>query len=294
MRTRKPELFIFGGGMLIGIIIGYLVSKYLVASPEATKPKITIEKPMHDFGSVAPGKILEHNFIIKNEGKSPLIISRIRKSCSSCTNVNIMDNLIPPNKKTFLKVSIITPKSRSFIKDFLAIHSNDPNEPIKFVFLTARIVPFIEVVPSVVNFGIVETSELPVNQELTVYQNSQNDLNNHSRINIENNLRNFIIGSKKEENIWELTLNKDSPIGPIDGRVIIESGSKEVPNIEVPILGKVIGDIYLKPEELFYGIIDPKKGAEQNIQICCRNTTIREVTVISKSSTLEKILDIKL
>jgi len=41
-------------------------------SPPAAGPKIVFPEPIHDFGTVARGASVSHNFKVRNEGSAPL------------------------------------------------------------------------------------------------------------------------------------------------------------------------------------------------------------------------------
>lgn len=50
----------------------------------ANVAKMAFDQPMHDFGTVDEGEIVEHDFHFTNSGKKPLIISTANSTCG-CT-----------------------------------------------------------------------------------------------------------------------------------------------------------------------------------------------------------------
>ena len=47
-------------------------------------PKISLDKEVHDFGTINEGDVVETEFIVTNSGQSPLLISDAKGSCG-CT-----------------------------------------------------------------------------------------------------------------------------------------------------------------------------------------------------------------
>ncbi len=41
-------------------------------------PELVLEETVHDFGQVKQGDVLEHSFVIRNQGTAPLQIKNVR------------------------------------------------------------------------------------------------------------------------------------------------------------------------------------------------------------------------
>ncbi len=102
------SLFIFVGGLLA----------------QNNKAVITASKPEHDFGVIkeANGKVT-HTFVIKNTGKSPLVITRVVTACG-CTTPSYETEPIAPGKESKIVVTF-NPAGRpgQFVKS-IAVYSN--------------------------------------------------------------------------------------------------------------------------------------------------------------------------
>jgi hypothetical protein len=57
------------------MIIGLNVTGKVLAQP---KPKIVVDSAFHNYGEVLRGEKVSHAFVIKNEGKAPLIIKNAK------------------------------------------------------------------------------------------------------------------------------------------------------------------------------------------------------------------------
>ncbi len=48
------------------------------ASEVTAQPSIQVKQPDYDFGMILEGTVIEHEFTVKNTGKVPLNIERVR------------------------------------------------------------------------------------------------------------------------------------------------------------------------------------------------------------------------
>lgn len=94
---------------------------------------------------------------------------------------------------------------------------------------------------------------------------------------------------------WELsvTLPEDFPLGPISGRIILEL-STIFPPIKIPLLGKVIGDAYASPDELYFGIINVKERKNYEIEVRNRKGSISDAKIDFITPSLKEFLQTKI
>lgn len=79
----KKVLFIFSFLLISGIIaIAQTTPTPQHENPDA--PVILFEEMLYDYGTIEQGGDGNHNFIYKNTGKEPLVLSKVRSSCG-CT-----------------------------------------------------------------------------------------------------------------------------------------------------------------------------------------------------------------
>ncbi|WP_136083366.1 DUF1573 domain-containing protein [Pontiella desulfatans] len=53
-----------------------------VAIPSLARPKLGCESPKYDFGTVIGQEKIPHEFILKNTGDEPVVVSRIKTCCN--------------------------------------------------------------------------------------------------------------------------------------------------------------------------------------------------------------------
>jgi len=61
------------------------------------QPKIVLPATYHDFGLIGARAVVEHRFMVRNDGEGPLTISRAYTTCG-CTTAEFTARVIPPGK----------------------------------------------------------------------------------------------------------------------------------------------------------------------------------------------------
>lgn len=93
-------------------------------------PQIKFNEEKWDFGKTKQGKVLNHVFVFKNEGDSPLIIDKVLTSCG-CTAALVSEKKILPGKKGEIKVTLNTRGYEGNLSKYIYVESNDPDHPQK-------------------------------------------------------------------------------------------------------------------------------------------------------------------
>lgn len=78
---------------------------FVMAQQTVTPPPETIQmsETTYNFGKIAQGKPVTHNFVITNTGKEPLKLDNVQASCG-CTTPEWSRDAIAPGKSTTIKV----------------------------------------------------------------------------------------------------------------------------------------------------------------------------------------------
>ena len=106
----------------------------------AQEPVITFEKTEHDFGNIneADGRVTTE-FVFKNEGMAPLILSNVRASCG-CTTPTWTKEPIEPGKTGSITVTYNPNGRPGRFQKTVTITSN-ATEPTKKVFIKGEVIP---------------------------------------------------------------------------------------------------------------------------------------------------------
>ena len=100
-------------------------------------PQISVDKEVHDYGTMAQGGNGTCEFIVTNSGDQPLIITNCKGSCG-CTVPKCDTTPIPPGGKTTVTVKYDT-KRVGPINKSVTISSNATNTPEKIVRIKGTI-----------------------------------------------------------------------------------------------------------------------------------------------------------
>lgn len=94
-------------------------------------PMISLDKEVHDYGTIAQGANGTCEFIVTNTGDAPLILTSCKGSCG-CTVPKCETEPIKPGQKTSITVKYDT-KRVGPINKSVTISSNATNTPEKIV-----------------------------------------------------------------------------------------------------------------------------------------------------------------
>ena len=100
-------------------------------------PQISIDKDVHDYGTINQGDNGECVFMVTNNGNSPLIISTCKGSCG-CTVPQCPKEAIPPGGSAEIKVKYNTNRVGPINKS-VTITSNASNEPRKVIRISGNV-----------------------------------------------------------------------------------------------------------------------------------------------------------
>ncbi|MCS6790063.1 MAG: DUF1573 domain-containing protein [Bacteroidia bacterium] len=113
----------------------------------AKAPKAAFSVMEFDGGEVLEGQMVEYRFIVRNEGKSDLIIESVKASCG-CTAVEPTEKVLKPGKSTEI-VARFDSKGRSgFQHKTITVETNDPLNPRALLHLKANVVSTSNFSPS--------------------------------------------------------------------------------------------------------------------------------------------------
>jgi hypothetical protein len=110
-------------------------------SPEqlATAPDIQFKETSFDFGDVKHGEKVEHAFRISNDGKSNLILRKVRTSCG-CTASKPDKEVLKPGETANIPVSFNTRGRNGRQNQSITVYSNDPKKSTMLLRISATVV----------------------------------------------------------------------------------------------------------------------------------------------------------
>jgi hypothetical protein len=114
----------------LAFVVG-LISFTSAQTQVVSGPSITVDKEVHDYGTIPFGGNGQCEFKVTNTGTEPLILSKCKGSCG-CTVPTCEPNPIAPGQSSNITVKYDT-KRAGVINKSVTITSNAINEPTKVV-----------------------------------------------------------------------------------------------------------------------------------------------------------------
>jgi hypothetical protein len=116
----------------------------------ATGPAISLDRTSYDFGDVRVGKVVSDQITVTNMGDTPLIVDDIRSTCA-CTSGLVASRAIGPGQQTEVTIMFNASGQGPGRKTHaLLIHSNDLNNPMVQIQVSANVVQQVGLEPSTI------------------------------------------------------------------------------------------------------------------------------------------------
>ena len=111
---------------------------YTLAHSQEMKPEISFEKTVIDYGTVNKGDNGVREFVFKNSGNAPLIISNVKSTCG-CTIPKKPEKPILPGESDKIQVKYDT-KRVGFIRKSITVTSNAASSPTTILKIKGQVV----------------------------------------------------------------------------------------------------------------------------------------------------------
>ena len=105
------------------------------------KPEISFEKTVIDYGTVNKGDNGVREFVFKNSGNAPLIISNVKSTCG-CTIPKKPEKPILPGESEKIQVKYDT-KRVGFIRKSITVTSNAASSPTTILKIKVKLLIII-------------------------------------------------------------------------------------------------------------------------------------------------------
>jgi len=151
--------------MKLALTFIMIFSNILLA--QKISPKIFFNKNNYDFNNVKQNQIIKHNFVLKNNGTSKLVLRDVKSSCE-CMATMPLKKIIAPGDSTVISLVFNTKSKIGFQRQHAYIFSNDPQKPEYRLTIEANIIldekekeqlPQIKLPYNTYNFGNVKKGE---------------------------------------------------------------------------------------------------------------------------------------
>ncbi len=103
--------------------------------------RITCAETTHDFGDVLEGETVSHAFVLRNEGRAPLHLTRVDGS-TACSAPSVPGALFPGGEAA-LVVTCHAGARQGPVSERVLVHSDDPSAPTLELRVQAHVEPLL-------------------------------------------------------------------------------------------------------------------------------------------------------
>jgi hypothetical protein len=167
-RARSSRPFLVSR-LLVAIgalLVGTSCAREVVAE---ARPVISLASNSYDFGTVAQGTKVTHEFEVRNTGTADLVIQRLSPSCG-CTATQLASPIIKPGGSEKVRVTFDTSGFMGDKTKSVVIASNDASNPELVVTIKGQVLSSFTVEPARVDFGeVLPSSPLAARQKQVTF-----------------------------------------------------------------------------------------------------------------------------
>jgi len=186
------------------------------------------------------------DFVIRNDGDSPLTIANVTPSCA-CTTATF-DPVIAAGSTGTIHVKLDTTELSGMVSKGLMVYTNDGGAPLPLV-VKAQIQPRLASRPEYIAYAVVHgDAQSNAPKRLVLYSNDGSRfqvLAAKSDVATQTVKFHEATESEREPSIagsqWilDITLGDETPVGRISGRITVTTDDANQPTVSVPVTGSV-------------------------------------------------------
>jgi hypothetical protein len=221
--------------------------------------KIEFPDTVYDFGSVENGVKLSKVFSFKNTGNDTLDVS-VRASCS-CTGALLTGKRVSPRGSGKIEVTYDTKGRKGFSLQEVHVRTNDPDNELQKLKISATILSDIVLVPDKIWLGDVYKNSR-ITRKLLVYDSGNGKLRIKSIV-AEPGIKIDILSFQKDKDgtmmvPLKVSIHTPDTLGVFNKKTIIRTNDPKIPEFMVAISGKVVGVTKVNPPVVYFGEVKSK------------------------------------
>lgn len=264
-------------------------------------PRVEVDQPHFDFGTMERGMTKSHEFLIRNVGSAPLRLKVGQTSCK-CTLGKVTGDAIPPGGSTQVELEWSAKSDSGPFRQTATVQTNDPIQSQVELTVEGQIVDATGVMPPDLMFDKIAAGESKaaevyvmamLQDELTVSSAELSDPATRDKfdVRIEPVQRDALPNKLAKGGVRiTVTAKPGLPIGRFDQWLSLRTnlpGEK----LEIPVIGRVVGDISMHGvvgwiEEqgvLVIGKVKSDKGTKSRVNVLVRGRDAANVKLDVKS-----------
>jgi hypothetical protein len=248
------------------------------ATTNAAAPKIQFDKTVYDFGTTSLVDSVTGTFTYQNIGAADLKLSKPQPSCG-CTVASVKPDVLKPGEKGELVFTIRVGGQRGELKKQIGVPSNDPQSPNVSLSIKIEMKQIVEAVPQQLSIGALRqgtTTNLTAvlrrtdGQKLVIASVQPSSKSLTAQVEP-------MEGTNDQSARLVIELHGDGVPRAINENVKVFLAGISQPAMTVFVNGRLLGDVVLDHEQLYWPVTGPSQGTPQEPQAL----PVRRITVSS-------------
>ncbi|HJQ84418.1 MAG TPA: DUF1573 domain-containing protein [Candidatus Binatia bacterium] len=259
-------------GLAMMVVVGF--GRLAVADGE---PRLALEQPVFDFGTVERGTRVDHTFRVPNRGAGPLRIDNVKTTCG-CTVAVVSDPVVAPGGEGRIAVTLDTARLAGRATKTVNVYLNDPQAPVVGLTLTGEVAADLVMTPTPLYLGRVRRGEV-VRREVVVAPGRVGATYAVERVEHTNPAVRAALEARADGPGQRVIveLDRDVPLGRFNETLTLHTTSPREPLLTLPVLGSVEGDVVVLPPQVTFGVTRGGNAPERELYL--RNRGPRPVAL---------------
>ena len=239
-------------------------------------PKMLVEAPVFDFGTVERGDKVEHVFRLVNRGGTLLRIEQVKNSCG-CTVAVLSAADVAPGGEGRVAVTLDTARMAGRTTKVVTVYSNDPQTPVGTLTLTGEVMADLVVTPTSLYLGRVRRGA-PEPHEVLITPGRPGAVYTVAAIEHTNPALRTRLEPRTDGPGQRLAVDLDpgAPLGRFSEQLVLRTTSPRDPRITLSVFGSVEGDVAVLPPQVTFGVA---RGKAPEREVFIRNRSPRPLKV---------------
>jgi len=216
-------------------------------------PAIAFAATTYDFGRVAAGAPVGHDFGFINQGDLDLTIDTVKAGCN-CMVTLTPGSVVAPGGRGAIAVALDTSGQVGPQRRTVTVYANDPQRRATTLALSGEVVADVSARPARLYIGHVHRGE-EISQPVTVLATADG-----TRIDAVSatrccDVRSAPLAHGRHGQTLTLTVKDDAQEGPVDDVVEVRTTPPEDVAIRIPVTGVIDPDLVVSPDRLDFEVV---------------------------------------
>ncbi|MBI2425615.1 MAG: DUF1573 domain-containing protein [Candidatus Hydrogenedentes bacterium] len=231
------------------VLLGALACWSVSPGAHAT-PKISSPEAIFNFGEVDNSGDVIHDFVIKNEGDTPLSIQNVKTSCG-CTVAELKKKVLEPAEETTVSAKFSLKGKTGQQTKIITVESDDPANPQFALQLQGTAIAAVMLEPNLVNFGRVVGDE--VNERVVDIKIMKDDISfNITGVESPSDKLTTEIKTIEAGKHFQLAVRTNAGIGEgsLTSKITLLTDNPKHASFQLSVFGNVIGALEVSPPQI--------------------------------------------